>query len=284
VTKAFNIWGFMAAYSAVLGNALILFGNIGKFDDPSQYYLLSLSFADLVLGITVGTMTLSNLIHDGYAMGISFCIASYYATITSSACTLLSLMFAAVDRYEAVTMRSNSQKTIFLRIGLVWSIGLLTPFLPIPFQKLYQSIELEQSFAHCLALWRSREPVSIFLSITCIAIIAVSCGVTAFCYARVYYIFRLATMNHSRSKTIQYNTTTKQQKVFQKCIMITLSFVVCWTPQLLKMLYELCTGKEAPLVVSSIASCFAMTNSAINPVLLYKLDNRIRVNVKRLLE
>jgi hypothetical protein len=118
------------------------------------------------------------------------------------------------------------------------------------------------------------------LSASCVCVIGVSCLITSYCYYYVYQVFKHCTAKASQNITQKYNVTQKQMVVFRKCLIVTVVFISCWSPELLRILYELVSGREVLVEIACVASLMAMSNSAVNPWLLYFLDNRIRGNVR----
>ncbi|KAJ3320560.1 hypothetical protein HDV06_005183 [Boothiomyces sp. JEL0866] len=68
----------------------------------------------------------------------------------------------------------------------------------------------------------------------------------------------------------------KEKVLLIKSIIISGTFIFCWSPYLVVIIYSLASGLPAPLFWDSLVSLCALCNSAVNPVLLFTLDKRIR--------
>ncbi|KAJ3312690.1 hypothetical protein HDV04_002834 [Boothiomyces sp. JEL0838] len=68
----------------------------------------------------------------------------------------------------------------------------------------------------------------------------------------------------------------KEKVLLIKSIIISGTFIFCWSPYLVVIIYSLASGLPAPLFWDSLVSLCALCNSAVNPLLLFTLDKRIR--------
>ncbi|KAJ3337891.1 hypothetical protein HDU91_001359 [Kappamyces sp. JEL0680] len=77
--------------------------------------------------------------------------------------------------------------------------------------------------------------------------------------------------------------SAKEKRLMFTAIIITGCFVFLWSPYLIMMIIEMFTGVPAPAGWDQFCSLLALSNSAINPFLLYSFDNRIRANINHIL-
>ncbi|KAJ3329771.1 hypothetical protein HDU91_003761 [Kappamyces sp. JEL0680] len=75
----------------------------------------------------------------------------------------------------------------------------------------------------------------------------------------------------------------REKRLMFTAITITGCFVFLWTPYLIMMFAEMITGVPAPAGWDQFCSLLVLSNSAINPFLLYAFDNRIQTNVNQIL-
>jgi hypothetical protein len=57
----------------------------------------------------------------------------------------------------------------------------------------------------------------------------------------------------------------KERKIVKKNITVTLSFVLLWTPCILKLIYEALTARPVPQVVDAFAVLLGTFNSTLYP-------------------
>ncbi|KAH9518749.1 hypothetical protein Btru_006138 [Bulinus truncatus] len=88
------------------------------------YFLLSLSVADLFVGVVVVSLTLAHKLNYEYAagMGRMACVIPPYLELTCITASVYSLLCVSIDRYRAIVLarKPSSDSFIFISFLVVW--------------------------------------------------------------------------------------------------------------------------------------------------------------------
>lgn len=124
---------------AVFGNALVIVSVVRhrKLRILTNYYVVSLAFADLL--VALGAMTFNAIVSvtDGrWPFGDFLCDLWNSLDVYFSSASIWHLCCISVDRYYAIVRplqypTSMTQRTVFCTLFWVWSLPLLISFLPI---------------------------------------------------------------------------------------------------------------------------------------------------------
>jgi len=160
-----------------------------------------------------------------------------------------------------------------------WSVSLMVTTIPLFTGDYSKIIEIESNSWNCVLLWRGYSPSNLLVTFSCILLFAVSFFGVHYCYYKVFKIFQAASQAKGKK-----NHVVSENAVLVKCVSITASFWLSWSPTMLKVLYEFVSEQRVPLWAACIAGFTAAMNASINPVLLLLLDNRVSGNAKKFLE
>lgn len=125
--------------SAVLGNALVVISVVRhrKLRILTNYYVVSLAFADLLVALCAMTFNASvNLTNGKWLFGYFMCDVWNSLDVYFSTASILHLCCISVDRYYAIVRPLQypiimTQKTVYFMLANVWVLPALISFTPI---------------------------------------------------------------------------------------------------------------------------------------------------------
>ena len=122
----------------VLGNLLVCvtIATNRRLKTPTNFFVLSLSSTDLLLGCIVLPFSAINTVYEPWLFGAVFC--NIYTSCDVMLCTvsILTLFAISLDRYYAVQRPLDYLRTMSIRLVVrvnvaIWSFSLLMAFVPI---------------------------------------------------------------------------------------------------------------------------------------------------------
>lgn len=184
----------------ILGNLLVCIVILKnrRLQSPTNYYILSLSISDLLLGIVVLPFSTLNSILPYWPLGPVFC--NLYTSTDVMLCTvsILNLFAISLDRYYAVThplryVQSVTSRRVFYVCTGIWIFSFAMAFVPIHVGLNTDDVKHIQNYAepsHCIFELNAIYVllVSVF---TYFIPLTIMCGV----YMKVYYIAKKQVSN-----------------------------------------------------------------------------------------
>jgi hypothetical protein len=276
-----NAFSYIGSYATigfgVIGTttaALVLISNLGKPNSESAKILLSLCVADLIFSFTFVVYSTGNILHGGFCWGLWGCYVNSILLVMSACSSIFTLGAAALERYLAVCKGITlKEKQVALILIITWTYSVVFPLIPFLLGEPSLSIEMEPTHWTCVSNWPGRNLGSRIQGGMALLLFGVNYAVIIFSYYSVYVTFaNLAISSSNCQNKIQMEN---QRKVFLKCIVLTGSFIVLWTPYSTKIVNELLTKRFVEVHWSTIASLCASISSCMNPLILIKFDNRL---------
>ena len=253
-------------YAGCLTNLGLMILNGRSIINASSLFMLSLNFADFLFCLNFSITNTKNIYYQAYAWSSLGCIIDYSLVLVSAGGSMVSLASVAFDRYLAVYHETHtSWPRVYWWLFSAWFYVILLTTIPFWTHSIETAIVLDDHYWSCVANWSG----SMLLSAAAFFTIAVTGGITAYSYVRLYLKFRQSARQSSREdlEVIKF-------KMIRKCVFITLFFYLCWTPVMLNILVKIITGKEYSYI-SAIAGFLAVCNAAGNPILMLILDKRM---------
>ncbi|EDV29260.1 Neuropeptide FF receptor 2 [Trichoplax sp. H2] len=239
----------------IVNTILLLFamiGNIGiivvllknkRFKVPTnERYIISLAFADLIVALFyIPVNVLTDYYKGLWILGPVACKLLNYIRLTAITNVELTLVAVAVDRYLAICRplyRSKSpDRTRNIIIGLwVLSAVLMTPYLYILREEAFVFLDGSLTAHFCIRDYGSNIFKIIMVVFQLTALYIIPLMIVILSYFKVSLRIRA-------SITTSRNVMRKKQRAVICVIVITLVFIVCWTPVWTVQMYkELSSG------------------------------------------
>ena len=269
-----GIYCVCCGFLSGIANSIIIFTNMNSLVTPSTAFLLLLCFFESLLSFVDATLLSGNLIHQSYSWSYTVCQFQFAVTLVACCGSLMTVASIAFERFRSTTsLETMSWRSISIWVFSIVLSSVILPFTPYFLSSPHEFITLDENQWVCLGNWAGSDPGSILAATLSLTIIAFSWIVVCFCYGKVYWTFRTATSEKRKGKG------NIQKIIFYRCVIITISFIFFWSGYLIKIFYHLITKQRVSTLLAAIASCLVITNSLMNAVLLFFLDNRIRLNV-----
>ncbi|XP_066506534.1 trace amine-associated receptor 13c-like [Hoplias malabaricus] len=262
---------------------IISISHFKQLHTPTNLIILSLSVADLLVGLFLMPVKIMQLVDTCWYLGKVGCYISPIINFLSMSASLYSLVLIAVDRYIAVsdpllyrTRISVCKISVIIIVG--WSGSLFYVFM-----YLYLTDHFHQSQIRCYGeciLFRKQSSVILSLVIVFIT----PCTVIIILYSIIFKIARrqakaFRSVNNGVSRiqrdTVPNSSETKAAKTLGIVICV---YLICWIPFFIG---SLSTEHIASVsIVWTVFGWFIYMNSSVNPLIYAIFYSWFRESVK----
>jgi hypothetical protein len=276
-SRIMNILCLVLVVIGLFASLWLLATNFFRCKSSSTKLLLSTITADFIMFIASCVSLTRNEITGGFSLGEFGCFVNYYFVVTLPCISIATLGVTAWERYQIVCKGNQwSEAKIHFYIVMIWISTCMIVALPF-FTSSPEAVQLLPNLLCCSVRWYGRSAIAIIMTASVLAMSTASFSVVIFSYYNVYITYRNAARNSSSSFS-----SDSPGMVFHKCLMMTISVVVFWTPFYFIIIYEIVTGTSAGPDYISLANLIAFLCPALNPLIMFKYDNRVRGNMLEL--
>ncbi|XP_031849728.1 adenosine receptor A2b isoform X2 [Nomia melanderi] len=271
----YTVCEILVAVCAVLGNGLVIvvFSKERKLRRRTNYYIISLATADLLVGLFA--IPFAILASIGLPNNFHACLFTVSVLVVLCTISIFCLVAVSVDRYWAILhpmgySRTVRTKTAIGIICLCWVTGTLVGFLPLLGWNTGQ-----KSNEKCIFTEVMDYDYLVFLYFATIIFPAL---IIAAFYAHIYRVVvkqQIVTMNPGRR-----NQTTgpmlrllgaarkREVKATQNLSRIVVFFIICWFPlYTINCVMAFCPGCKVNDILMNFCIILSHLNSAGNPLL-----------------
>ncbi|XP_018552815.1 trace amine-associated receptor 1-like [Lates calcarifer] len=249
----------------VCGNLLVIISitYFKQLHTPTNYLILSLAVADLLVGVLVLPLTIEFGVISCLYYTTLFCKIQNIFDVTLSTASILNLCFISIDRYYAVcqplTYRTkiNADSAVVM-ILVTWSFSIL-----IGITLYIVELKLEICQEMCLLeifLLNALAPFFAFY----LPLIIMLC-----IYLKIFLVAqRQARSIHNTNcqSTKSGATVSKMERKATKTLATVLgAFLMCWLPYFLCYTIQFFSFLSLPVQLLEALICFALSNSMFNP-------------------
>uniref|UniRef100_A0A4W6CMG1 G-protein coupled receptors family 1 profile domain-containing protein n=1 Tax=Lates calcarifer TaxID=8187 RepID=A0A4W6CMG1_LATCA len=261
----FNIFLGSLSVVTVCGNLLVIISIIyfKQLHTPTNYLILSLAVADLLVGVLVFPFSMEFTVSSCLYYEDIFCKVRVYFDVTLSTASILNLCCISIDRYYAVcqplTYRTEiNAHSAAVMILVTWSVSILvaTGFLVagLNHEKCGEMCFIEVQLANILGpIFSFYLPMIIMLCI----------------YLKIFLVAqRQARSIHNTNcqSTKSGATVSKIERKATKTLATVMGvFLMCWLPFFLCFTFQLLNHVSVPVAVFETFSWVALSNSLFNP-------------------
>lgn len=192
--------------------------------------------------------------------------------------SILSLSLLTLLKYLAIIKAVYpSQRQVTLSIIGVWVFFgiLILAFQPLDVD---QQDALQTTHLYCFIALYSTEPYVMAGSLIVLIYILLNMGFQVGAYSVIVFTYSRL----QKRKRISGNYTLNEVRLMKKAIGICATFILCWSFFVIKIFYEVVSGKESPFLLDTIVEFLAALQPIINGLILYRYDAKVRVNIQEL--
>ena len=242
---------------------------------PTNFLILSLAVADLLLGVVVLPPSMVYIIENCWYLGNLFCKIHSSMDITLVTTSIINLSFISIDRYYAVChplryTRTITVQTALIMILVIWGVSVFVGFVTI-FLQLNILGEEEFYYKHVLCeggcvtyQTATASAVSSSLSFYLPALIMLCIYLKIFLVAqRQARSIQSTTFQNQKSGAV---ASKSERKAFRTLAIVMGVFLCCWTPFFLcNVSIPYIVDTNLPLLLR-ITVTIGYSNSFLNPI------------------
>ncbi|XP_003976947.1 trace amine-associated receptor 1-like [Takifugu rubripes] len=265
--KCVILYIFLGSLSVVTvcGNALVIISIIyfKQLHVPTNYLILSLAVADLLVGVLVFPSSMAFTVTSCWYHEDLFCKIRGSFDVTLSTASILNLCCISIDRYYAVchplAYKSKiNNRIISIMILVSWGVAAL-----IGIGIIVAGFNQGKCEGSCLI------DTLISTTLACVFSFYIPVIIMLSIYLKIYLVAQ------RQAKTIQRTNcrNTKPEAIVSKIerkatkTLATVMgvFLLCWTPYFLCIIFQPLTYKVTPISVIEALNWLTLSNSMLNP-------------------
>lgn len=145
------------------------------------------------------------------------------------------------------------------------------------------SFSLPQSYSKiltvkaCLLTWWSTNPFITVLEV--ISILVISTGISSIVFSYQQLVQAYFKMKKKKGQKPTEESAARDRKILIKCVSISATFVLCWTPLMLMIVISMITRTPIPPTLEALFTIFAGISSVANPILIIIFDASLKYDV-----
>lgn len=259
---------------------IVVFSN-KQFRTISNYYVLSLAAADLLVVLVSGPVTAVSMLHQRWELGETACTLLGFITLVTFVASVNNLATIAINRFFFIVKWKEykdifNNRRAFLLGVCTWIFSIILSVPPLFGWSKFSFIP-EKSY--CFVLWPANVYYMYFMVFICF------CGpliVMVFSYYKI-----LAFTRQLKKKLFMTKAPARKKKFLKKearmvspeetkltntLLIVVACFVVCWAPFAITMFFDVYHPYPIPRVVHVASLLLGYLNSMCNPI-LYGIRN-----------
>jgi hypothetical protein len=250
--------------------------------ENNMILIFSLLCTNWIYCTTVIIFRVIDIPQQGFATGYYGCITNFII-LTSTACAgLFHILSMAMERYLSIFYQiqfSNVQYKLW--VAGIWSASILIVIYPFMTGTIDQGIELSASLIICTGRWSSRVPLPRIIAIFSLGIIGIPVGFNCFAYTKMIMLYMKTVKEKLQVQSnnhIDIVMSKNERRMILKAAVLSISFLVCWTPYFLQILVAVITQEPVSQIFDLFSCIFGVLSLFLNCILLYVYDGRIKRN------
>ncbi|KAG7465002.1 hypothetical protein MATL_G00171520 [Megalops atlanticus] len=288
---------------SVLGNLLVMVAvckdrQLRKI--KTNYFIVSLAFADLLVSVLVMPFGAIELIHQNWIYGETFCLVRTSLDVLLTTASILHMCCISLDRYYAICCQplvyrnKMTPMRVALMLGGCWVIPTFISFLPI--MQGWNSIGINHLIEERKFSGDSNGTLCVFMvnkpyALTCsVVAFYIPLGLMVLAYQRIYVTAREharqismlqraggAGASSSDSADHQRNHRMRTETKAAKTLCIIMGcFCLCWAPFFITNVVDPFIDYTVPDKLWAACLWLGYINSMLNPILYAFLNKSFR--------
>jgi hypothetical protein len=267
-------------FATIFGNSLSLLALFVTKKWHTRYLIVSLATTDLLLGAFVMPFATTSAIKHQWIFSRFWCDIQGSLGFLLCQVSVVTIMCVSLERYVLFTKPSlhfkwvkSNPKSMQWFVVATWFYGGIWTF----FAWQVSQFSYQKELLNCAVRWRHNYYFTLICGLitSCIPI-----AVILFCNFRVTVkvskILKRMKITRERSESDTLKRNIAEIKISRMLLIVTVAFVVCWTPYSVGGICYLlpkCSWPEEYFIASVF---FCLFNSTINPILYGTFDRRFR--------
>ncbi|XP_054617359.1 trace amine-associated receptor 1-like [Dunckerocampus dactyliophorus] len=264
VCVALYVFLGLLSVCTICGNLLVIIAVIyfRQLHSPTNYLILSLAVADLLVGILVFPFSMAFTVFSCWYHEGLFCKIRGSFDGTLSTASILNLCCISIDRYYAVcqplTYRSKINHHVTgIMILITWGVSLL-----IGIGITVAGFDQGKCEESCLM------DALISTSLGCIFSFIIPIIVMLSIYLRIFIVAQrqVRIIQTTTCQSTKSGTVSKMERKATKTLAIVMGvFILCWTPFFIYIIFQPLTFGVTPIAVIETLNWLTLSNSMLNP-------------------
>ncbi|XP_038069891.1 visual pigment-like receptor peropsin [Patiria miniata] len=292
---------FVAVYVTTVGtiatvgniSVLIILLRFNTFRKKSiNFLLINMAASDLGVSISGYPMTSSSAYAGHWLFGDSGCRYLAFCVYTFSCSTIGSHVALAVYRYIYVCKPASKHKltpkVTFIVLVVIWAKALfwtVTPFIG------WSSYTYEPFGLSCSLDWTARTFSHLSYNVACVlGVFVAPLAVMLACYYRVAKRSNQVDPTRMEERDLGVAMFLQMHRkdvkvdfhVTKMCVLMTLSFMIAWTPYTVVCVWVVFNKLELNIVASLAPTLFAKSSCMMNPLIYFIASSRYRRDFLRM--
>ncbi|XP_044026028.1 trace amine-associated receptor 1-like [Siniperca chuatsi] len=260
---------FLGALSVVTicGNLLVIISIIyfKQLHLPTNYLILSLAVADLLVGVLVFPFSMAVTVTSCWYHTTIFCKVRGSFDVTLSTASILNLCCISIDRYFAVCQplaykSKINDRIIGIMILVSWGVSAL-----IGIGIIIAGFNQGKCGESCLI------DALISTTLACIFSFYIPAIIMLCIYLKIFLVAQRqanSIQNTTCQSTKSGATVSKMERKATKTLAIVMGvFLLCWSPYFLFIIFQPLTYDVTPIAVIETLNWLALSNSMLNPLI-----------------
>ena len=266
------------------GLVCLVFYKNKQFRKPPNVFVASVAVSDLFFSATTIPLHTASNAYGKWIYGEVGCKTAAFITFLAGLTSLMHLAAASYERYIALAFPLTSHRNFTfqrtVRVSVVmWLYALFWSVMPLCG---WSGFELEGVGTSCSVKWRSRNKLDLSYNICLIfACFVLPVSLISFsyfnCCKEIMRGTRRARHIWGKSSSFTRKTFEMERKMVVLFGLMTVAFLVAWTPYAVVSLISMIAGPNAISdVAASIPAYIAKSSACYNPIIYVFLYRRLR--------
>ncbi|KAJ8319142.1 hypothetical protein KUTeg_004233 [Tegillarca granosa] len=279
--------------TAILGNTLIVMVVLWNksLRTTTNFFIVNLAISDILVTVSCTWVHLVKDLTEGWILGVFFCKFNSFVQVVSTVTSILSMVLIACDRFFGIVFAMKAhiiERRARNSLIFVWIISIAVGMPMLFFRKLYSRQWKNHNEQWCDDDWPSehfhtyRRAYWTFITVVLFFLPIVVMGGAYFGIIKTLWTAQAPGERLAKDVNIQIKV---KRKVVMMLVTILAVFGICWFPVQFSILYsEYKTEKSEKLEewyedFTFFAYFFALSNSAINPIIYTAFNENFRKEV-----